>query len=80
MKTIRFTEDAANDMARYATVAERIIKTFERYAAGGKANVVTMKDGSGKRLRVGDYRALFRETADEIVVSKVRPRSKAYDD
>jgi mRNA-degrading endonuclease RelE of RelBE toxin-antitoxin system len=80
MKTIRFTKGAMVDLTTYATVAERIIKTLERYAAGGKADVIAMRDGSGKRLRVGDYRALFEEGNDEILVAKIRPRNTGYEE
>lgn len=31
------------------------------------------------RMRIGDYRAIFEETADVITVTKVRPRGSTYD-
>ena len=31
------------------------------------------------RMRIGDFRANFEETADMITVTKVRPRGPAYD-
>jgi hypothetical protein len=30
-------------------------------------------------MRIGDFRAIFEETAETIVVTKVRPRGSAYD-
>jgi mRNA-degrading endonuclease RelE of RelBE toxin-antitoxin system len=34
---------------------------------------------TAKRLRVGDYRVLFEESAAEILVTKIGPRSSVYD-
>jgi mRNA interferase RelE/StbE len=31
------------------------------------------------RLRVGDYRVIFEETADEMIVTKIGPRGSVYD-
>ena len=44
------------------------------------ANLVKRLQGStALRLRVGDYRIVFEETADEIVVTKIAPRGSAYE-
>lgn len=80
LKSIRYTFDAMRDLGRYAAGAKRVRKALQRYADGGKADVVMMRDGSGKRLRAGDYRAIFHETDEDILVTKVRPRGIAYDD
>jgi mRNA interferase RelE/StbE len=32
-----------------------------------------------RRLRVGDFRVLFRETATEVIVLDIGPRSSIYD-
>lgn len=36
-------------------------------------------DSSGLRLRVGDFRVAFEETANDITVTKVAPRGAVYD-
>jgi mRNA interferase RelE/StbE len=38
-----------------------------------------MKGSSGKRLRVGEYRVIFEETCDEVIVSKIGPGGGVYD-
>ena len=47
---------------------------------GAHANRVKQLKGTNTlRLRVGDFRILFVESADEIVVTKVAPRGEVYD-
>ncbi|MCA0049400.1 type II toxin-antitoxin system RelE/ParE family toxin [Mesorhizobium sp. B283B1A] len=44
------------------------------------ANMVKALQGStARRLRVGDYRVVFEETDQEIVVTKIGPRGSVYD-
>jgi mRNA interferase RelE/StbE len=60
----------------------RIQEKVEAYAIDPEslANVVTELRGSPlRRLRVGDFRILFEETATEIVVSRIGPRGSIYD-
>jgi mRNA interferase RelE/StbE len=42
-------------------------------------NVVQLVGSPLLRMRIGDYRAIFEETAGAITVTKVRPRGSAYD-
>jgi mRNA-degrading endonuclease RelE of RelBE toxin-antitoxin system len=42
-------------------------------------NVVQLVGSPLLRMRIGDHRAIFEETADAITVTKVRPRGSAYD-
>lgn len=79
-KLIRYTVGAANDLLRHGSAAARLRKALQRYASGGKADVVSMRDGTGFRLRVGTYRVIFEETATEILVTKIGPRASVYDD
>ncbi|MCN0180965.1 type II toxin-antitoxin system RelE family toxin [Salinispora arenicola] len=41
-------------------------------------NSTEMRDGSGRRLRVGDYRALYRLDGDELTVHDVGHRKDVY--
>jgi mRNA interferase RelE/StbE len=57
-------------------------RAFNNYAAdpAAHANNVTPLIGAPLlRMRIGDFRAIFEETADTITVTKVRPRGSAYD-
>lgn len=58
----------------------RILAALHRYAEIGKGDVKALvgDDAELLRLRVGDYRVLFDETADGINVHRVRHRSQAY--
>jgi mRNA interferase RelE/StbE len=63
-------------------MAHRVRSAIAGYAAdpAAHANNVTQLVGSRLlRMRIGDFRAIFEETADMITVSKLRPRGSAYD-
>ena len=80
-KRIIYTGDAARDLTRYGNMAARIRKAMTDYAAGqtAQANKVTRLVGSAaSRTRVGDYRIVFVETADAIVVTRIGPRASVY--
>jgi mRNA interferase RelE/StbE len=83
MKTVRYTGDAAKDLRRHGNVAERLRKAIGDYAADPKAHANNLDHMTGmpfKRMRVGDYRIIFEETATEIRVTKVGPRGGVYGD
>lgn len=42
-------------------------------------NSTEMRDGSGRRLRVGDYRVIYRVEADELTIHAVGHRKDVYD-
>lgn len=42
-------------------------------------NVKTLQGSTARRLRIGDYRAIFEETATEIIVTTIGPRGSVYD-
>lgn len=82
MKEVRYTADAAKSLKRHGNMAGRLRRAIEEYAADGVAhanNVTQMVDSSAKRLRVGDFRMVFEETADAILVTKIGPRGDVYD-
>ncbi|TDC41812.1 type II toxin-antitoxin system RelE/ParE family toxin [Micromonospora sp. KC213] len=41
-------------------------------------NSTEMRDGSGRRLRVGDYRVLYRLDDDELTIHAVGHRKDVY--
>ena len=49
------------------------------YASEGKGDVRRLKGRAGSRLRVGDWRVIFEETQDRIVVVAVGHRREIYD-
>jgi hypothetical protein len=44
-----------------------------------RATLLNWSGSDAKWIRVGDFGAIFEETADKIMVSKVTPRGNAYD-
>ena len=82
MKSIFYTRAAARALRKHRNMAARITVKIEEYAEnpGALANVVTEMVGKDYlRMRVGDFRVLFRETATEITVFDLGPRGGIYD-
>jgi mRNA interferase RelE/StbE len=82
VKTVRYTADAARALRRHANMAGRIRAKIAAYAAepAAQANNVTRLVGvEAKRLRVGDFRVIFTETEDALVVLAIGPRGGIYD-
>lgn len=79
MKTVRYTLSAAADLRKYRSMSKRIIAKVDRFAATGAGNVTQLVGSNAKRLREGDFRVIFVETENEIVVTKVAPRGEVYD-
>ena len=69
-------------LRRYRSEAPKLMAKMEAYAANPASqanNVKALSGSSGKRLRVGDYRVIFEESLDEIVVTKIGPRGGVYE-
>ena len=82
MKRVIILPNALKLLRRYRSDAQRILAKVEAYAADPESqanNVKTMKGGYGLRLRVGEFRVIFEETPDEIIVTKIGPRGSVYD-
>ena len=81
VKTVRYTADALRDLKRHANMADRIRKALAEYVTvGAHANNVTQLVGSSdKRLRVGDFRVIFREEDAVLTVVKIGPRGGIYE-
>jgi len=41
--------------------------------------VKALTGSTAKRLRIGDFRAIFEETETEIIVTRIGPRGSVYD-
>jgi mRNA interferase RelE/StbE len=83
MKKVSYTGDAAKDLRRHGNMAQRLRKAISDYAADPQAHANNLDHMTGmpfKRMRVGDYRIIFEETATEIRVTKIGPRGGVYGD
>ena len=83
---VEWTTKAVKDMRRFpAPDRERIIAKVEQYAEdpnslGGQ--VISLTNSEYRRMRVGDYRVIFkteRGKAAVMAVLRVRHRKDAYD-
>jgi mRNA interferase RelE/StbE len=82
MTAIRYTADAARALRKHRNMADRIRKAVREYAenpAPHRNNVTALRGTTGYRMRVGDYRVAFEETAGELIVTKVGPHGSVYD-
>jgi mRNA-degrading endonuclease RelE of RelBE toxin-antitoxin system len=63
---------------------ESIIFKIEEYAKGRTSafdiKVLKGKYGEFKRLRVGNYRVIFEEKEDTMIIYEVKHRQEAYND
>ena len=65
------------------TAKSRIRKALDRLASGGRVDVQRLLGVKGHedlfRLRVGDYRVVYREDPDAIRVVQIFHRSQGYE-
>ena len=82
MKAVRFLPPARKALRTHRNMAERLIRKIEDYAANPAAfpNVKQLTGSTAKRLRVGDYRVVFEESDEEIIVTKIGPRGSVYEE
>lgn len=80
---IRYAPKARRDLGRMdPPIRKRIVLAIERLAADDpRADVRRLKGSDELRLRVGEWRVRFRrdDAAQEVVISRVLPRGRAYD-
>jgi mRNA interferase RelE/StbE len=82
MKTVLYTASAAKDLKKFGNMASRIMKAVSEYAADQKAHankVLPLTGIDAKRMRVGEFRVIFEETATQITVTKIGPRGGVYE-
>ena len=82
MKSVRFTADALRDLKRHGNMAARVRKALMEYAADGIArsnNVTQLVGSTARRMRVADFRVIFEETEDSLLVTRIGPRGGIYD-
>jgi mRNA interferase RelE/StbE len=80
VKPISFTPAATRQWTRLSPdVRRRVDARLAEYAASGKGDLRRLKGRPGVRLRVGDWRVVFDERRDEIVVMAVGHRREVYD-
>jgi mRNA interferase RelE/StbE len=80
VKAITYTTTAVMQLRKLPPhVRERLIAKLHAYAEGKSADVKALKGQQGARLRAGDYRIVFVETATAISVRAAGHRREIYD-
>jgi mRNA interferase RelE/StbE len=80
MRSIDFTPAATRQWTKLSTAVRARIRTrLEAFAATGHGDVKTLKGRAGARLRVGDWRVIFDQDGETIVVVAVGHRRDIYD-
>ena len=79
MKSILFTGASRRQFRGLpAQARDQVMARLTGYADTGAGDVKTMQGREGFRLRSGDYRVIFVETATEIEVRAVGHRRDIY--
>jgi mRNA interferase RelE/StbE len=83
MKEVRYLRPAAKSLAKLpADVRARIMAKIAAYAVDPSkvaGSVKALQGIDALRLRIDDYRAIFRVVGDRIEVAKVGHRREIYD-
>ncbi|WP_040621306.1 type II toxin-antitoxin system RelE family toxin [Rhodovulum sp. PH10] len=80
MRSIVFTPAATRQWTKLSpAVRARIGARLEAFAATGHGDVKVLKGRAGARLRVGDWRVIFDQNDETIVVAAVGHRREIYD-
>ena len=80
MRPIVFTATSVRQWTKLAPdIRGRIDKRLTEFAETGHGDVKRLKGRDGLRLRVGDWRVIFYEDRDTIVVAAVGHRREIYD-
>lgn len=79
MKAVGYRRRAAKSLRRLSPSAQADVQeALREYAETGRGDVKTLRGRDGARLRIGDYRAVFIETAELIDVVAVGHRRDIY--
>jgi mRNA interferase RelE/StbE len=79
VKAITWARDARRELRKLPPdVRTDIEAKIERFARTGAGNVKRLQGRAGARLRVGDWRVIFFETAEAVEVLAVGHRRDIY--
>jgi mRNA interferase RelE/StbE len=79
VKAITYSPAAVRALRKLpAGVRRRIVAKLRAYAASGAGDVKALAGSDLVRLRVGDYRVIFIESATEITVGRIGHRRDVY--
>jgi mRNA interferase RelE/StbE len=80
MKRVVFTSASTRQWVKLAAqIRQRIDARLPEFATNGAGDVKRLKGRRGSRLRVGDWRVVFYEEGDTIVIVAVGHRREVFD-
>lgn len=80
MKRVVFTSASTRQWVKLAAqIRQRIDARLTEFATNGAGDVKRLKGRRGSRLRVGDWRVVFYEEGDTIVIVAVGHRREVFD-
>jgi mRNA interferase RelE/StbE len=80
VKQILFTPAATRQWVKLSgDIRRRIDARLAEFAATGNGDVKRLRGRAGARLRIGDWRVIFEEDNDHIIVVAVGHRREIYD-
>jgi mRNA interferase RelE/StbE len=80
VKGILFTAAADRQRRKLtAAVDQRLRAKLDTYAATGQGDIKRLKGSRDMRLRVGDWRVIFSDDGQTIIVGAVGHRRDIYD-
>ena len=78
-KTLVFSASAGRAFGKLSNaLQEQLVEALFAYGAYGKGDVKRMAGVATTRMRVGDYRVIFTETADSLEILAVGNRRDIY--
>jgi mRNA interferase RelE/StbE len=81
MKRLSFAPSALNALKRYSNEAGRIRAKIDDYKNGkSMPGSLKMLTTGQMRLRIGDFRVIFIETPEVIIIQDIAPRGNIYKD
>ena len=80
MKPIAFTATSARQWAKLSPdVRRRIDRRLTEFATTGHGDVKRLRGREGSRLRVGDWRLIYKLGSGEVLFVTLGHRSEVYD-
>jgi mRNA interferase RelE/StbE len=80
MKRIEITPASTRQWVKLAApIRQRIDARLTEFATYGKGDVKRLKGRQGSRFGVGDWRVIFYEESNTIIVAAVGHRREIYD-
>ena len=85
---IRYSNNALNQFAKIhkgdrkstAMITRKLEQYAEHQSSELDVRILKGRYDDMKRLRVGNYRIIFEETGEEMLVYEIRHRQEAYND